>query len=147
VRHSDPVTDEPTAGPPPPSPEEIAEELDTAAEEHTELLAQAEQAEHADHVEHVEEERRYPSTIGGAFYLVVLAVGAVGLGIVYTGDWRLGIRCLAAGLCCAALLRLVLPARDAGMLAVRNRLLDVLLLGGFGAAILFLASTIPNQPS
>jgi hypothetical protein len=133
------VTDEPLAEPPaPPSPEEITEELDAAAEEH---------AEQPGPLEHAEEERRYPSTIGGAFYLVVLAVGAVGLGIVYSGDWRLGIRCLAAGLCGAALLRLVLPARDAGMLAVRNRFLDVLLLGGFGAAILFLASTIPNQPS
>jgi len=126
------VTDEPSAeSPVPPSPEEVAAELDAAAEEHA---------------ERVEEERRYPSTIGGAFYLLVLAVGAVGVAIVWSGDWRLGIRCLAGGLCLAALLRLVLPARDAGMLAVRNRFFDAVLLGGLGAAILFLATTIPNQP-
>jgi hypothetical protein len=115
---------------PVPSPEEIAEELDAAAEEHDAL----------------DEERRYPSTLGGAFYLLVLAMGAVGIAIVWGGDWRLGIRCLAGGLCFAALLRLVLPARDAGMLAVRNRFFDAILLGGVGAAILFLSTTIPNQP-
>jgi Protein of unknown function (DUF3017) len=126
--------DEPAAEPPgPPSPEEVAAELDAAAEEH------------AEHLEQLEDERSYPSTIGGAFYLVVLAVSALGIGIVWGGDWRLGIRCLAAGLCFAAVLRLVLPARDAGMLAVRNRFFDALLLGGLGAAIFFLSATIPNQ--
>src|SRR3954452_5910601 len=104
----------------------MADELGTAAEE--------------------QEERRYPSTIGGAFYRLVRALGAVGIAIAWHGDWRLGIRCLAGGLCFAALLRLVLPARDAGMLAVRTRFFDAILLGGVGAAILFLAGTIPNQP-
>jgi hypothetical protein len=128
------VTDDPPAVPPgPPSPEEVAAELDAAAEEH------------AEHEEQLEDERRYPSTIGGAFYLVVLAMGAVGIAIVWGGDWQLGIRCLAGGLCFAALLRLVLPARDAGMLAVRNRYFDAILLAGLGAAIFFLAATIPNQ--
>jgi hypothetical protein len=131
------VTDQPSAespGPgdardePVPSPEEIAEELDAAAEEHQAA------------------ERRYPSTIGGAFYLLVLLAGAVGVVIVWAGEWRLGIRCLAGALCFAALLRLVLPRRDAGMLAVRNRFFDVLLLGGVGAAIFFLVTTIPNRP-
>jgi len=139
---SDPPSDPPTGvpvsegDPPVPTPEEIAEELDAAAQE----LQEAEDAERA------EDERRYPSTIGGAFYLAVLATGTVGIAIVWGGDWRLGIRCLAAGLCFAALLRLVLPRRDAGMLAVRHRLVDTLLLGGVGAALFFLAATIPDQP-
>jgi hypothetical protein len=124
---SDELTDEPV-----PSAEEIAEELDAAAEEH-------DAAQPA-------EDRRYPSTIGGAFYLLVLLSSGIGIAIAWQGDWRLGIRCLAGGLCFAALLRLVLPARDAGMLAVRNRFFDAILLAGLGAAILFLASTIPNQP-
>ena len=133
------MTDQPPVEPPVPgdsvdepvpSPEEIAEELDAAAEEH----------------EEVEEERRYPSTLGGAFYLLVLAMGGIGIAIVWGGDWRLGIRCLAGGLCFAALQRLVLPARDVGMLAVRNRFFDAILLGGVGAAIFFLSTTIPNQP-
>jgi len=124
------VTEEPSGDEPVPSPEEIAEELDAVAEEHDAR----------------EEERRYPSTIGGAFYLLILAAGAVGIAIVWAGDWRLGIRCLAGALCVAAFLRLVLPARDAGMLAVRNRFFDAILLGGVGAAMFFLLTTIPSQP-
>lgn len=93
-----------------------------------------------------EEGRRYPSTIGGMFYLGVLAVTAVGIGIVATGDWRLGTRWLAGALIFAALVRLVVPAREAGMLAVRHRVVDCALLAGVGAALIFLAATIPNQP-
>lgn len=94
----------------------------------------------------VEEARRYPSTIGGAFYLGILIATAVGVGITWSGNWRLGVRWIAGALIVAALLRLVLPRRDAGMLAVRHRLVDGLILGGVGGALLFLASTIPNQP-
>jgi hypothetical protein len=90
--------------------------------------------------------RRYPSTIGGAFYLGILLVTAIGIGIVWTGDWRLGIRWVAGALIAAAALRAVLPRKDAGMLAVRHRLLDCVLLAGVAAALIFLASTIPNQP-
>ncbi|GCD92196.1 DUF3017 domain-containing protein [Nocardioides sp. LS1] len=90
--------------------------------------------------------RRYPSTIGGIFYLVVLAITAVGIGIVWTGNWRLGTRWVAGALIFAALLRLVLPNKDAGMLAVRHRAFDCILLAGVGAALIFLATTIPNQP-
>ena len=135
---TDEAAADPTAEPPaPPSPDEIAAELDAAAEEHA-------QREHEGEPE--DDERRYPSTIGGAFYLLILGGGALGIAIAWSGDWRLGIRFLAGSLCFAALLRLVLPARDAGMLAVRNRFFDAIVLGGVGAAILFLATTIPNQP-
>lgn len=92
------------------------------------------------------EGRRYPRTIGGVFYLVVLAGTAVGIGIVWTGDWRLGTEWMAGALIFAAVVRAVLPHREAGMLAVRHRVLDCLLLGGAGALLIFLAVTIPNQP-
>lgn len=92
------------------------------------------------------DERRYPSTIGGALYIVVLIVTAVGIWIVSSGDWRVGIRWVAGALIGAAVLRLVLPRRDAGMLAVRHRIVDIVLLGGVGGALIFLANTIPNQP-
>lgn len=90
--------------------------------------------------------RRYPSTIGGAFYLLVLAATAVGMCIVVWGNWRTGVRWIGAALVFGALVRLVLPSRDAGMLAVRSKWLDALLLSGVGAALFFLAATIPNQP-
>ncbi|MFC7495164.1 MULTISPECIES: DUF3017 domain-containing protein [unclassified Nocardioides] len=93
-----------------------------------------------------EEPRRYPSTIGGAFYLAVLAVVAIGIGIVTTGEWRAGIRWFGAALLLAAVIRVVLPAKDAGMLAVRARWWDCALLAGTGAALIFLAGSIPDQP-
>jgi hypothetical protein len=92
------------------------------------------------------EGRRYPSTIGGMFYLVVLAGTGVGIGIVWSGNWRLGTEWMAGSLIFAALLRLVLPNKDAGMLAVRNRIFDCLLLSAVGVILIFLAVTIPNQP-
>ena len=94
----------------------------------------------------LDEPRRYPSTAGGAFYLLVLAVSVVGLGIVVWDDWRTGIRWVGAALVFGAAVRLVLPSRDAGMLAVRSKLLDALMLGVVGAAFFLLAATIPNQP-
>ncbi|WP_240641580.1 DUF3017 domain-containing protein [Nocardioides ferulae] len=111
--------------PPVPSPEEVAAELAGAP---------------------AGEERRYPSTIGGAVYIAVLVVTAVGIGIVVTGDWRVGIRWVAGAVLGASLLRLLLPAKDAGMLAVRHRLFDSLLYAGIGAALIALTVSIPDQP-
>jgi hypothetical protein len=90
--------------------------------------------------------RRYPSTIGGACYLVVLATSTVGLWITARGDWRLGVRWIAGSLLVAAVLRLLLPVREAGMLAVRRRAVDVTLLAVVGVALFVLSVTIPNQP-
>ncbi len=56
-------------------------------------------------------ERRYPSTIGGAFYLLVLLAAGVGIALMVTEDWRLGVRVLAGALAAAGAARLVLPQR------------------------------------
>ena len=90
--------------------------------------------------------RRYPSTIGGAFYLSILAVAGTALFITYRHDWRLGIQILGGSCLAAALIRLVLANRDAGMLAVRNRFIDVSLLTGAGILLIVLATTIPDMP-
>ena len=92
------------------------------------------------------EGRRYPSTLGGAFYLLVLAVSAVGLVIVTQGSWRLGVKWIAAALVLAAVVRLVIPDNQAGMLAVRRRSLDVAILALAGVALWVLSTSIPNQP-
>ena len=92
------------------------------------------------------EERRYPSTIGGAFYLLVLLITVAGVAVAALADWRVGIRILGGALVFAAAVRAVLSARDAGMLAVRHKGFDVVLLAGLGAALIFLASSIPDQP-
>jgi len=73
---------------------------------------------------------------------------ATGIGITWRAhDWRLGIRVVAGALAAAAALRLVLPQRDAGMLAVRPRLVDVVLAGSVAAVLFVLADNIPDQPS
>lgn len=77
----------------------------------------------------------------------MLIATVVGIGITWRGhDWRLGIRVVAGALAAAAVLRLVLPQRDAGMLAVRPRLVDVLMLGGVAVTLFVLAINIPDQP-
>ena len=91
------------------------------------------------------EPRRYPSTIGGGLFLLVLTVMVLGL-LIATQDWRLGVRAVAGALTFAALVRLVLPQKDAGMLAVRHRALDVLILAVSAGGLFFLASSIPPQP-
>jgi hypothetical protein len=91
--------------------------------------------------------RRYPSTIGGALYLALLVGAVTAIGIIVGGDWRVGVRVLAACLGAAAALRLVLPQRDAGMLAVRHRLVDVVMLAAVAGLLWWLAGSIPDQPA
>jgi hypothetical protein len=91
--------------------------------------------------------RRRPSTVGGAIYLAVLAAAGVGLGVVTHGNWRLGVKWIAASLILAAAARLVLPAREAGMLGVRRRFVDIGILIVIGAGLWFLSTNIPNQPT
>ncbi len=74
----------------------------------------------------------------------MLAIAGAGLVFVVLGDWRTGVRLIGGALVFGSLVRLVLPSRDAGMLAVRSKLLDALLLSGTGAAFFFLAATIPE---
>ena len=93
-----------------------------------------------------EEPRRYPSTLGGAFYLLVLGVIAVAMVIVVLDEWRTGIRLMGGALIFAAAVRLVLRRRDAGMLAVRHKVLDAAILIVLGGALIFLAGSIPDQP-
>lgn len=90
--------------------------------------------------------RRVPSTLGGLVYLVVVAASGVGLLVVAVGPWRRGVGIIGLALLFAALMRLVVPDSDAGMLRVRrSRWIDVLMLGGVGTALIVLAGVIPNQ--
>jgi hypothetical protein len=76
----------------------------------------------------------------------VVAITLVGLGITVAGSWRTGISWIGAGLLVGALSRLVLSERGAGMLRVRRRWSDVLMLTVGGVALVVLAAVIPNQP-
>ena len=99
-----------------------------------------------DHVDLDEDGRRYPSTIGGLCYLGILTMAIVGVVVAAFGEWRWGVYLIAGALSIAAVLRAVLPQRDAGMLAVRSRVLDACLLAGVGIALFALASGLPSGP-
>ena len=76
--------------------------------------------------------------------LGVLAVVAAGLVLGALFRWREGAVVIAAGLLLGAALRLVLPARRAGLLVVRSRRLDVAMMLVLGAALMALASSVPE---
>ena len=70
----------------------------------------------------------------------LLAVGG-GLLLVTLGYWRRGLGVIGLALVGTAALRLVLPLRRVGLLAVRSRWADVLMLAGTGLAITVLTLT------
>lgn len=76
--------------------------------------------------------------------LVVLAVTALGLLLVAMVASRPGVIVVGLALLLAAGLRLTLPTRQAGWLAVRTRSLDASFLLLLGFALVLLANTIPN---
>jgi hypothetical protein len=76
--------------------------------------------------------------------LAVLVVVALGLLEVTVGHWRRGLVVVGLALVGAALMRLLLPVRRLGFLAVRSRPVDVVLLAGAGIALTVVVLTIPS---
>jgi hypothetical protein len=75
--------------------------------------------------------------------LAVLVAVGVGLLMVTFDHWRRGLVLMGLALAGAALLRLLLPVRRAGFLAVRSRPVDVVVLAGIGLALAVIALAIP----
>jgi hypothetical protein len=73
--------------------------------------------------------------------LAAILVVGVGLVLVTFGHWREGLVVIGLAMIGAALLRLFLPLRRVGLLAVRSRSVDVLLLAGAGLALTVLTLT------
>ena len=76
--------------------------------------------------------------------LTVLVTVGVGLLLVSFDHWRRGLVLIGLALIAGALLRLLLPVRRVGFLAVRGRATDVALLAGVGLALTVTALTIPS---
>jgi hypothetical protein len=74
--------------------------------------------------------------------LVLLGV-AVAMGLIAADYFRRGCVVLSASVLLAAFLRLLLPDADAGMLAVRSRKVDVLILGILGIGLSVFAFWVP----
>jgi hypothetical protein len=78
--------------------------------------------------------------------LIVLAGGVSALLVVALDGFRLGCSLLGASVLFAAIARTVLPARRVGLLVVRSRAFDVLVLAAMGAALVVLAAVVPGPP-
>lgn len=76
--------------------------------------------------------------------LAVLTLAGSGLLVAALFDWQIGAFALGVSLLLGAGLRIALPVRTAGWLAVRTRGLDAALLLGLGFAVVVLANTIPR---
>jgi hypothetical protein len=90
--------------------------------------------------------RRLPQTVGGSVFVVIVGVVAVGLALVVGGAWRTGLVWMGVAMLVGALTRAVLGERAAGMLRVRRRWADVLLLTLAGVGLVTLAVIVPDQP-
>ena len=76
-------------------------------------------------------------------WVIILAGVVVSLVVVSLDRFRLGSLMLAASLVLAFVLRLVLPSHRAGMLAVRSKTVDLVVLGVLAAALAVLALWVP----
>ena len=86
-----------------------------------------------------------PSKLAWLPYLIVLAGAAAGMLVAWQGSKYAarGAALIGASLLAAALARLILPARYAGLLASRRKASDVLGFAVFGAAVLAVAISLP----
>ena len=75
-------------------------------------------------------------------YACVLSGVTLGLIVVATGHYRKGSLLVGGAVLFGALVRLVLPAGQVGLLATRKRAIDVLILAGLAVAITSVAYTI-----
>ena len=74
--------------------------------------------------------------------LAVLVAVGVGLLAVAFDHWRKGLIVVGLALLGGAVLRLLLPERRVGFLAVRSRPIDVVLLAGAGLLLTVIAATV-----
>ena len=76
--------------------------------------------------------------------LTVLGGSLAGMTLVALDHFRLGCLVLGGSVLAAALARLVLPSRRVGLLVVRSRAFDVMVLTTMGVALVVLASIVPT---
>lgn len=77
--------------------------------------------------------------------VVVYAIAATGMVRVLTEHWREGAALLAGSMLAAAVLRALLPEDRAGLLAVRSKVIDMILYIGLGLVTLVLAVTVTHR--
>lgn len=91
-------------------------------------------------------QKNFAQQILGQWPLAVVLLGVLaGLVVVGTSHWRTGSTLVGLSVSGGGLLRLLLPRRMVGLLAVRNRAFDTIVLLGTGIGILVVAWLVPPQ--
>ncbi len=80
-------------------------------------------------------------------YIAVGLVVAAGLVLILLEYWRRGVVTIGGAMGLAGLLRLLLPARRAGLLSVRSRGFDVAAYVFLGVAVIGIGLAIPAPAS
>ena len=87
--------------------------------------------------------KSFVQQIAGQWPLASVLTGvSIGLFVVSLGHWRAGSALIGASITVGGLLRLM-PQQRVGLLAVRNRAVDCILLLGVGIGVMVLAWWIP----
>ncbi len=85
--------------------------------------------------------RRFVNQLPAVIVLVALATG---LALTRPGRWETGLYVIGGAVLLAAAFRLVLPTLRVGLLAVRGRWFDTIVLAALGTAVLVLALVVPR---
>lgn len=91
--------------------------------------------------------RLLPRSIGSGLYLVALAGVAGCLVLVASDAWRWGVGGVGVVFLLTALARVVVSESHVGMLKVRSKLFDVVMMVLLGCALIGLALTVPPYRS
>ncbi|MGH3498217.1 MAG: DUF3017 domain-containing protein [Nocardioidaceae bacterium] len=84
--------------------------------------------------------------LGTGVYLLVLAALVVALVLVSLGSWRLGLGVAGASVIVACVARGVIPERMAGLLRIRRRASDMVMMAVIGVGLVVLAFIVPTRP-
>ena len=87
--------------------------------------------------------RAQPRRFGEWLFVLVLLVAAAAMTLVATNHVKRGCVVLGVALGLAAVLRAILPARVAGLLAVRSRAFDIVATATLAAVLVALSVVVP----
>ncbi|MPZ60386.1 MAG: DUF3017 domain-containing protein [Propionibacteriales bacterium] len=83
-------------------------------------------------------------SLGTVAFVGALGLTGIGVLVAAVGSWRQGAGYVGAALLLACLARMVLPDRMSGLLRVRRKAVDVVILGLLGGGIVVLALLVPD---
>lgn len=84
--------------------------------------------------------------VGSVLYAGVLVALVTGIALISADAWRVGTGVCGGAMLAAGVGRLLVPERMSGLLRVRRRTSDALLMLALGVVLVGMALLIPRQP-